>query len=47
MMINPNDIEISNNFSVVKSLLKCNVCNGIVVDPVQCKKCDKFIVKNV
>ena len=23
MMINPNDIEISNNFSVVKSLLKC------------------------
>ena len=45
MMINPNDIEISNNFSVVKSLLKCNVCNGIVVDPVQSKKCDKIYCK--
>ena len=47
MMINPNEIEISNNFSVVKSLLKFNVCNGIVVDPVQCKSVIKFIVKNV
>lgn len=27
MMINPNDIEISDNFSVFKSLLKCNVCD--------------------
>ena len=42
MMINPNDIEISNNFSVVKSLLKCSVCNGIVVDPVQCKSVIKL-----
>lgn len=45
MMINPNDIEISNNFSVFKSLLKCNVCDGIVVDPVQCKNCDKVYCK--
>ena len=47
MMINPNDIEISNNFSSVKSLLKCNVCNGIVVDPFNVKSVIKFIVKNV
>ena len=45
MMINPNDIEISNNFSVVKSLLKCSVCDGIVVDPVQCKNCYKVYCK--
>ena len=27
MMINPTDIEISNNLSVLQSLLKCKICN--------------------
>ena len=45
MMINPTDIEISNNLSVLQSLLKCKICNGVVVNPYQCKNCDNIFCK--
>ena len=44
-MINPTDIEISNNLSVLQSLLKCKICNGVVVNPYQCKNCDNIFCK--
>lgn len=44
-MINPTDIEISNNLSVLQSLLQCKICNGIVINPYQCKNCDNIFCK--
>ena len=44
-MINDDELSCTNTLEIFKPLITCEICKGILIDPIQCQKCNKIFCK--
>lgn len=44
-MINDAELSCRNTLEIFKPLITCEICKGILIEPIQCQKCNKIFCK--